>query len=403
MSLGSAGNHPSVFEMDGSTPPTCILNACLAFIHCHMAVRDKLYIKGKTCSTFTLEQLKNAREQIFRFCEPDKSYGYRGPNGKSDRDKAYDAFDGIYGKLVKLDAENKMPVLSAPSSDLMSLLTISGCEHGEYDSKFMKIDEEISELKKTFHSFVSVVTASHSQPQLPKSFPPGVRSRLLSTGSKRSASEISDEDNDDDVISVLDSESHINNSEGFQLPRRQRQKQKRSRISSNDESKSKQSFSSILKKPKEKPPSTWGKAKATSSFRGAVSDIFLYNLDFDVTAKDVQDYFEANSVTIRKIERKSHEQAQRTSFRMSVATQEMYDLILEGSLLPEGVAARRFIPPKWNPNGEKTKVTTSQLNKEINSSQVQKYLRELDDIASKDIRNSRMETDAAQSTTSNNG
>ena len=248
-----------------------------------------------------------------------------------------------------------------------------------------------------------MVTASHSQPQLPKSFPPGVRSRLLSTGSKRSASEISDEDNDDDVISVLDSESHINNSEGFQLPRRQRQKQKRSRISSNDESKSKQSFSSILKKPKEKPPSTWGKAKATSSFRGAVSDIFLYNLDFDVTAKDVQDYFEANSVTIRKIERKSHEQAQRTSFRMSVATQEMYDLILEGSLLPEGVAARRFIPPKWNPNGEKTKVTTSQLSKEINSSQVQKYLRELDDIASKDIRNSRMETDAAQSTTSNNG
>ena len=400
----SGNSHPSVFRLDGNTASGCIINSCLAFIHCHMAVRDKTFIKGKTCSAFTLEQLKEARERVFRYCEPNKSYGYKGPQGKSDREKACDAFDGIYAKLVKMDAENKMPVLSAPSSDLLNLLTTQVGDHGECDGKFQKLEKDLDELKQTFHSFVAVVTSPQGSqaPQPSKTVPPLVRNRLLSTGSKRSASEISDEDEDIEVISQADPET--NDTQGFQLPRKQRQKLKRSRILSNEGTKPAAKYSSILKKPKEKPPSTWGKAKATSSFRGAVPDIFLYNLDFDVTTQDIVDHFSSNDVVVRKICKKSHKDAQRTSFQLSVATQDNYDLILEGSLLPEGVAARRFIPPKWNPDSEKSKITKGQLSEAMNSTQIQNYLKELDELTSKGNDHIEMDTNVPHANnTTNNG
>ena len=57
-SLGSAGNHASVFNIGDNA--NYITNSCLAFIQCHMPSRDKQYIKGKTGSIFSLDQLKDA-------------------------------------------------------------------------------------------------------------------------------------------------------------------------------------------------------------------------------------------------------------------------------------------------------------------------------------------------------
>ena len=375
-SLGTTGNHPSVFKIGDNDSKSGIMNSCLAFIHCHMSSRDKVYIKGKVTSTFSLEQLKDAREQLFKYSDPSKEYAYRGPNGKNERSKINDAFDGIYSKMVKLDAENNMPILSVPSCDLLTLLTIHGKEHTEHtecDKKFAEIDKEMGELKKTFHSFVSVVTSSNQQSQsLVSAIPPAVRNRLLSTGSKRSASEMSD---DDEAESHIDSESN-DPPVGFTYPRKQRQKVKRSKISSPPPPAS--YSNAVQRKNKEKTP-TWGKVKATTSFRGAVPDVFLYNCDFEVTEGDITEWCQLNNIVFRKIEKKSHQLARRTSFLLSVTTQESYDMIMEGSILPEGIAARKFIPPKWKPE-DKGKITGNQFRAAISSAEVQKYLQEMDAI-----------------------
>ena len=375
--LGSTGNHASVFQIgkNDSESGVCIMNACLAFIHCHMSSRDKNYIKGKVTSSFSLDQLKEARERLFKYAEPTKEYGYRGPNGKNDRNRLNDAFDGIYTKLVKLDAEDKMPIFSVPSSDLLKLLTITSHEKEptNYDEKFLQISKDIDELKQTFHSVVTVITSTSQPPPAVKSIPPSVRQRLLSTGSKRSASDMSDEDE----ISHIETDTQA--SEGYTYPRQHRRKVKRTKPSSPDSSKP--SYSSMAQKKKEKPPSTWGKMKSTSSFRGAVPDVFIYNCHSEVTKEDISDWCQMNNIGLKSIEKKSHQLARRTSFVLSVDTKDNYDLILDGSILPEGVAARKFIPPKWKPE-EKSNITNSQFRAAINSSEVQQYLKEMDDLTS---------------------
>lgn len=378
MALGNTGNHPSVFHIGGgqSAPSSHIINSCLAYIHSYMSSRDKQYIKGIVCSRFSLEKLKEARECIFKYHAPDADYKYRGPNSKQERDKIYDAFEGIYSKLVKLDGEDKLPTFSVPSDELSQLLTIhegqtkDDSKFKEYDRKFENVEKQLEEVKETFHTFVKVVT-SGSQPtlQVPnKSIPPVVRNRLLSTGSKRSASAFS---SDEESISAVDSE-------GFQQTRAQRQRLKRAKKNSTNDTMPNTGYSGAVKNGRDKPKSTWGTIKPTSNFRGAVPEIFLYNCDRTVTSDDVKDYFTINNVNIRKIEKKSHIEAQRNSFRISPATQEDYDRISDGSIIPEGMAVRKFIPPRWKPNPEKQFITQSQVSSAINSSQIQQFLQQLD-------------------------
>ena len=387
-SLGTAGNHASVFQLGDNEPKkSCIVNSCLAYIHCHMSTRDKNFIKGKVISTFTLDQLKEARKAIFTYSEPTQEYGYRGPNGRNERSKLSDAFDSIYTKIVKLDANDNMPILALSSSDLLNLLTVNVQEHNECEKKFSEIDKDLNELKQTFHSFVSVVTSGKSMPQMPqsKSIPPMIRNRLLSTGSKRSASEVSDED--DDLQSPV-TESENNGSDVFMLQRRQRQKLKRTKLSSPTKSKEAAptlSYSNVAqKKTKEKPPSTWGKAKATTNFRGAVPDVFLYNCDYDVTEEDITEWCQLHDIKYRKIEKKSHAQARRSSYVLTLVTKESYDMILEGNILPDGIAARKFIPPRLKPE-DKGKITHNQFREAINSSEVQKYLQEMDVVTNQNF------------------
>ena len=80
-----------------------------------------------------------------------------------------------------------------------------------------------------------------------------------------------------------------------------------------------------------------------------MSDLFLYNCDITVTTQDVVDYYKANNIELRNVEKLSHKEAARTSFKLSSASQEDCDKILSGEILPEGIAVRKFIPRKFNP------------------------------------------------------
>ena len=357
MVLGPQGNHLSVFCMEGKASPqsTQIVNTCLAYIHSQVSSRDKLTIKQSTCSKFTWDQLKVARELLFKTADPEAHYGYYGPR-VSERLKKEDAFDGIFEKLGKLDAENKMPSFSVPSEELLFLLKLSAADHSTCEGRFRELHMEIEDLRQTFHTVATTIATGHLPvpPVIASGVPPVVRTRLTSTSSSKRGR---------DELDAQSTDSEESEEIGFEIPREQRKRfAKKAKTKHNSEEVSKPSYTDAVKmKGKPKPPSTWGTAKPTASFKGAVQQIFMYHCDRDVTTTNVTDYLKEHSVNIRSIEKKSHETAIHTSFRLTPATQDDYDKIMEASILPTQVAVRRYIPSKWTPPNNKQANTSNQF------------------------------------------
>ena len=81
------------------------------------------------CSKFHLATIKQAREVICKFRNPDAK-GYNGPHGKkSVREKQVHAFEEIYSKLCFLDSsEATSPVIACPSNELHLISSDSLCE-----------------------------------------------------------------------------------------------------------------------------------------------------------------------------------------------------------------------------------------------------------------------------------
>ena len=233
-SLGMVGHHVSVFHLDGTDNETTphIVNSCLAFVHGHFSSRDKLFIRDKVCNIFSLDQLKAAREILYTTHDPSKKYSYKGPHSKSERDRAHDAFEGIYNKISMLDSENKVPIFSVPSNELVALMNSElddpshiPCERKikqveesmkVTDTRCKKMENDMEKLHATFNNFVAVMTSNNHLTQRPvpsmgnMSIPPKTRQRLISNASKRSASEMSSEEvtipsdiSDDDDAFVL--------------------------------------------------------------------------------------------------------------------------------------------------------------------------------------------------------
>ena len=354
MVLGEVGHHDSVYVINGgeSLKSTNIMNSCLSVIQCYRSSKDKHFIRDKVCSMFTFEQLKSARELLFKTCSPKEKYSYRGPqiNSSTEKERSYDAFDGIFMKMVKLDADDTMPKFSVPSEDLMQLLVLGDTEHTACDSKFQASDakyerlaEEIKELKATFHSFVSIATSNTGIPSVKNTIPPETRKRLLSTASKRSASELS--------VSDDESAKETTDDQTFEIPRHHRKKlsalSKKAKMSPGKPQPI--TYSGVLSsKPKEKPRTTWGTIKSATSLKGAVPEIFLHNLDMEVTKEDVNGHFQGQNISLRDVVKLSHKEAARSSFKLSPVTKDDYDKILSGDVLPEGVGARQYIPPRRN-------------------------------------------------------
>ena len=164
-SLDNPGNHASVFCIDGKSSPqpekNIILNACLAFIQSLRSARDKSFVQEATVAGFDLKSLKEAREVIFRYCKPKDHYpAYQGPRKSSDTEKAVDAFDGVFAKIKELDDQDKLPIFACASGELrllpQSKMVSDG--HGPCKSKFDRIEAEMKELKKTFHTFTALLS-----------------------------------------------------------------------------------------------------------------------------------------------------------------------------------------------------------------------------------------------------
>lgn len=338
-----------------------ILNSCLALTKHLMAAKDKSYIQDAVVSRFSLEVVMVARETLHTHCSPKEKYAYRGPNKVVNvRDRSIHAFDGIYSKCVELDALNRMPVIACPSEDLGILLSFNN-DPIVVDARFRQIENEISELKRTFHQYTDVVRSNNPLPTVDQasSIPPATRRRLVSESNKRRRT-------DNGVEYLSESED-----DEFKLPRDQVKKLERRTYSDRlkDAPPNSDRQLSLANKKPNRPPATWGKAKSlnNSHLSGSPPEIFMFKCRLNVEEENVKEHFKALEIDLPEVcKMTKHAEARSHSFKLTVATAEDYEKILTGNYTPPYVGVRRFIPAKRIINKENSNsqsgVTTQAIN-----------------------------------------
>ena len=136
-----------------------LLNGILTYIHSLSSSRDK----SSVVSHYDFVALKKARELLYKYADP-QAKAYNGPRNVSDAEKVNHAFESLYNKFIELDNENKLPTFACPSEELRFLPSKDSDVHKLCNLKFEKVESEIAELKKTFHSFTNIITSKQAAP-----------------------------------------------------------------------------------------------------------------------------------------------------------------------------------------------------------------------------------------------
>ena len=352
---GPPPQHCSVFTLTGKTSDQPgnkpILNAVLALMKYLRSHRDKEHIYNVILSRFNLEALKEAREIIYTYSDPEERYAYRGPyNVSNPREKCAHAFDGIFVKMDELDGKDLMPVIACPSDDMALLLSLHN-DPVAVDDRFKKLENEVSEMRKV----LAVVTSSaQAAPGDGKSWPglssiqPSTRNRLLSESNKRRRT---------DAGETPGSESEVESSAEDHVPKDLDQRRKWTKVSysrklsQNVPSKSNEENPGVKKN--NRPKATWGKSKTAASvdLSGPPPEIFMMNCRKTIEEENVRRHFESHGITLVEVKKASHDDARRNSFVLTMANRDDYNKILSGDLIPQDVGVRTYVsrPRRFNP------------------------------------------------------
>ena len=338
-------NHISVMTLP-------ILNSCLTFIKYLMASKDKNYIQDAVVSRFSLEAVMTAREELYKCCCPMDRYAYRGPNKVINvRDRSIHAFEGIYTKLIEVDALNVMPVIACPSEDLGMLLRFNS-DSLIIDTRFQKLESEISDLKPTFHRYTEVVASSNQYPtpDQASAIPPVTRRRLGSESFKRRRMENGVKQTGSSDVESEGSANEDEQEEQFHLPREQARQVARRSYSDKVKAYSQQPATNrpqqaATNKPKRR-PAIWGKATVTNGqLSGNPPEIMMFNCRLRCKEEHVMDHFKALGIDLVKASNMTtYADARTRSFRLTVSSISDYDKIMTGELTDQCVGVRRFIP-----------------------------------------------------------
>lgn len=322
-----------------------------------MGCETKLSIQNTVCAKFDLESLKSAREVLYKAVNPNDRYVYNGPKSSStDSEKAVHALEGILTKLQVLDKNASSIVFACPSYDLACINPSNGNTVSEDIAMFRmnRMEQEIGELKSMKsqiadlqNTVITMITSSNgphiksANPSRDKDFPVLRRDRSSSTVSNKRAR------GSDSDLEIVDP---FGDDDGFRLARSQRKKvskvDKKQKLASPTES------ISYAEKMKNGTPKTtkkkqfqWGKLTEDSStgFKGLIPDLFITRCSVDTEIEHVTNHLKNKGITIKKIEKKSREDASFKSFKISVNSSKDYDNILSGDPLPPRVQVRQWI------------------------------------------------------------
>ena len=373
-----------------------ILNACLSLIKHLMKNKDKSYAQDAVCSKFSINVLKNSYKILYRHVNPEDELSYRGPQKASDRDKCVHCFNEIYKLLVKLDSQDKCPIIACPSDELNQVFPATGQNDFSYENRLRNVEIDMARLKSVEKSIndlrAEIRSFSRDDWPGPK---PGVhvprqlaqeRLRLTSISSVKSATSVSSSkrlrsESDIETVGSEDDESQ------FEVPK-YNQKKAKNREKKLKSSPERPSYSSKLitgsgKPPLKSRPVVWGKShvpNVQNSLSGAVPDLFMFNVVGEPSEETVGDYLSSCNISVKKVKLVSHANAPKRSFRISVSSFTDYDKMMSGEVLARGIGLRKFIPPKsevtssiWAPRKDANQPTTDSLSKTIS-----KFMKESD-------------------------
>ena len=418
MTGDSAGENSFSNVQDAVNNPV-ILDACLTYIKYNMMTRDKAYIQEVVCSRFDLEAIVKARGLIFKYCEPNKSSVYRGPNSsKTLREKAIHAFQGIFSKLSELDVASKSPIIACSSDDLNSLLSSNGpCDHMHVDHRLEKLESDISELKRiesSVNDLKQTVIALITSPSLSAEvtdkpqcavpyltdYPPFQRNRSSSVRSvKRTRSE-SEQQSAHDMDTGR--EESVQQGE-FIFPRthlkQQDKRDKRQKVLSEGNSYANVTDKGTPKHTSYRERSNWGKFSVNTSngFSAAVPDGFIFGCSMQTDADTIKSHLMNRGLKVKNVELVSHERAVRRSFRVIVDTISDFENLVSGEHIPKFIRVRRYIPPRKTPGNQSWDSKKPPFVNDPNKQLYQSQLNELN-LLGKDMLTSPVISQAPNST-----
>jgi hypothetical protein len=370
-----------------STTQPVILNACLAYMRFNMVSRDKLYIQDATCARFDLQSLKAAHEVITEFCGGGSKY--RGPQNSSQRERIVHCFEEIYRILANLDAQRLTPSIACPSEDLHKLLEMNGhWDHKVTEDRFQKIEGDVSYIKGMESSLADLkrtVLAMMTNKSLPGDIglPLAVKERVLSESTSQVShleKKLITKSRSESVTSNKrfrqeeEEEEELSDSDlQFLQPKYNlRKAEKRQKRSPDNKTFNKVSSASTapISTPQRR-KANWGKAVNTSSsgLVGAIPDLFVFNCAENPDESAVKAYLVARGITVVSVQMKSPPDAYKKSFKVSVASQGDYDILLAGEILPVGAGVKRFVHPRrlqarqsWSSMNHPPVITSSTAN-----------------------------------------
>ena len=370
-----------------------ILNPCLALMKHLMSSRDKTHIQNVICSRFSLDAMMEAHRIIFTYSEPEERYVYRGPNKVVNiRDRCTHAFERIFTKLSELDAQDKMPIISCPSEDFGLLLSLHN-DPVAVDDRFRELEAQVKNLKEAFKEIAPIIgpliNKEKAYPDLHQAsgIRPTTRLRLRSESKKRRLDE-------DGESQGADSETE-SNEEPFALPHAQQKRIDRRSYSSKVKEAGNPNRPQEQKKP-DRPKAIWGKAKANApasdELSGPPPALFLMNCKKQVTEENVKNYFAGHSITLLDVERKSHDDARKKSFVLTVSNRTDYNKIISGDIIPEDVGVRQYFRRTYT----KTERATSNKSSDIIADFLKESSSEMQSLPSTEVN---LVTNTAQVTT----
>ena len=342
--MKEATGDPSVWRLDDKLVDkdkllqpkgVVILNASLALIKHLMSCRDKDYIQNAICSRFSVEALKEACEVIYTYSEPNESYGYRGPNKVVNvRDRSIHAFDGIYLKLTELDAKGESPHIACPSDQMAMILSLHN-DPVAVDDRFRSLERDVSKIMKMVEGH------SMSFPPLapPSAIQPATRERL------NSESSLKRKPNDDGDVASEESESEAAG-DGFTVQSYHAKKRARKTYSDQVKAPVKPSQQAVDRKKSQKSKAVWGKSSSvtTEHLSGPPPQVFLVNCRPEIEEENVKKHFQSFGISLVDVKLRSHHNARKKSFVLTVGKRKDFDQILSGDLLPEDIGVRQY----WN-------------------------------------------------------
>lgn len=336
----------------GKTPkskqkPDVILDACLSYIHFLMMRFNFQDIKEKTLSSFSLTDLKKAREALF--ASDPESKGYNGPNNSSEKEKAAHCFDLVFNKLKELDAKSGGVIIACPSVEL-NVLPNTSLNHN-CAAEFARVHKDINDLREKLNNVSTQFSIGNPMNKFPS-----YRDKLLGNLRDRSSSTSKRKRNSDNSSGAS---SEIED-DAFQSVRQDKNKVLRknsgpSKVVPNENSQQGSKISINNKLPIRKFSVGTSKPHAGSRFKGVISKVpkaFISKCDLEAEPEDIIEHFSLEGVGVTNVEmakpsRPSSRPPRSKSFIISFNKFEDYLKVMSGGVfLPEHVEVKKYFFPR---------------------------------------------------------